>query len=254
MAHADFDAAIALDATHPDIYCHRGQLHMLQNELGSAISDLRQAVQLDPDSMMASIQLGMALHRNQRATEAREVFKQAEARFPSSPDVLNYYGELLIEQATLSSSKLEQEKGLDLARAKFDEALRVSGGRFALAHVNQGVLKLHRDGDLAGAIELCKKAAEVDPLCEAAHVHMGQFCLQRCASPGNPVSGMKNDLESAVASYDRALGLLRMKQELIDCFSMREAAAAQLALLREQPAVFGPVMEARARAGFGMPA
>ena len=34
-----------------------------------------------------------------------------------------------------------------------------------------------------------------------------------------------------------------MKQELIDCFSMREAAAAQLALLRLQPEVFGPVME-----------
>ena len=32
-------------------------------------------------------------------------------------------------------------------------------------------------------------------------------------------------------------------QELIDCFSMREAAAAQLALLREQPDIFGPVME-----------
>ena len=64
-----------------------------------------------------------------------------------------------------------------------------------------------------------------------AHVHMAHLCLQ------------KNDLEAAVASYDRAVGLLRMKQELIDCFSMREAAAAQLALLREQPDIFGPVME-----------
>lgn len=51
QAHADFDAALALDATHPDIYCHRGQLHMLQNELGKAISDLRKAVQLDPASV-----------------------------------------------------------------------------------------------------------------------------------------------------------------------------------------------------------
>jgi hypothetical protein len=64
-----------------------------------------------------------------------------------------------------------------------------------------------------------------------AHVHMAHLCLQ------------KNDLEAAVASYDRAVGLLRMKQELIDCFSMREAAAAQLALVREQPDIFGPVME-----------
>jgi len=220
QAHADFDSAIALDAAHPDIYCHRGQLHMLQNELGKAISDLRKAVQLDPASMLASIQLGMALHRNQQATEARTIFEQAEARFPSSPDVLNYHGELLVETGELQ-----------LARGKFDEAVRVSGGRFALAHVNKGVLKLHENQDLAGAIELCKTAVEVDPLCETAHVHMAHLCLQ------------KNDLESAVASYDRAVGLLRMKQELIDCYSMREAAAAQLALLREQPALFGPVME-----------
>ena len=41
---------------------------------------------------------------------------------------------------------------------------------------------------------------EVDPLCETAHVHMAHLCLQ------------KNDLESAVASYDLAVGLLRMKQ------------------------------------------
>ena len=41
QAHADFETAIALDPTHPDIYCHRGQLYMLQNELGKAIGDLR---------------------------------------------------------------------------------------------------------------------------------------------------------------------------------------------------------------------
>lgn len=237
QAHADFDSAIRLDPNHPDIYCHRGQLHMLQNELSAAIADLRMAVKLDPGSMLAAIQLGMALHRNQQPTEARAIFEQAEARFSTSPDVLNYHGELLVETGELEA-----------ARAKFELAISVSGGKFALAHVNQGVLMLHEQQDLEGAIALCRRAVEVDPLCETAHVHMAHLCLQ------------KNDLESAVASYDLAVGLLRMKQELIDCFSMREAAAAQLVLLREQPEVFGPVMEenrkraaqASAAAGVGM--
>jgi len=220
QAHADFDSAIRLDPSHPDIYCHRGQLHMLQNELSAAIADLRKAVKLDPGSMLAAIQLGMALHRNQQPTEARTIFEQAEARFSTSPDVLNYHGELLVETGEL-----------DAARGKFELAISVSGGKFALAHVNQGVLLLHEQQDLEGAIALCRRAVEVDPLCETAHVHMAHLCLQ------------KNDLEAAVASYDLAVGLLRMKQELIDCFSMREAAAAQLALLRDQPEVFGPVME-----------
>ena len=78
QAHADFDTAIRLDPSHPDIYCHRGQLHMLQNELSAAIADLRKAVKLDPASMLAAIQLGMALHRNQQPTEARTIFEQAE--------------------------------------------------------------------------------------------------------------------------------------------------------------------------------
>jgi len=59
---------------------------------------------------------------------------------------------------------------------------------------------LHEQQDLEGAIALCRRAVEVDPLCETAHVHMAHLCLQ------------KNDLEAAVASYDLAVGLLRMKQ------------------------------------------
>eukprot|EP00964_Phaeocystis_antarctica_P103306 scaffold68598_cov36-Phaeocystis_antarctica.AAC.1 len=51
---------------------------MLQNELSAAIADLRMAVKLDPGSMLAAIQLGMALHRNQQPTEARAIFEQAE--------------------------------------------------------------------------------------------------------------------------------------------------------------------------------
>ena len=103
--------------------------------------------------------------------------------------MLNYHGELLVETGEL-----------DAARGKFELAISVSGGKFALAHVNQGVLLLHEQQDLEGAITLCRKAVEVDPLCETAHVHMAHLCLQ------------KNDLEAAVASYDLAVGLLRMKQ------------------------------------------
>ena len=40
----------------------------------------------------------------------------------------------------------------------------------------------------------------MDPLCETAHVHMAHLCLQ------------KYDLEGALAAYDSAVALLRMKQ------------------------------------------
>ena len=63
----------------------------------------------------------------------------------------------------------------------------------------------------------------------------------------------RNDLEAAIAAYDRGIALLRVKQELVDCYSMREAAAAQHKLLTEQAAIYAPVMEEnRARMKEGM--
>lgn len=93
-----------------------------------------------------------------------------------------------------------------------------------------GVLKLHGESDLHGAIEACKEAIKADPLCETAHVHMAHLQLQN------------SDLRAAVAAFDDAVALLRVKQELEETFAMREAAAAQLSLLTENPAIYGPAM------------
>jgi len=234
-AFADFDLAIALQPKQPDIYCHRGQLHMLQQDLNKAVDDLKKSVKLDGNSVLARIQLGMAHHRLKQTTDARSVFQETETRFPQSPDALNYHGEFLVESGDLPG-----------ARAKFNKAIEVSGGGFALAHVNLGVLKLHADQDVEGAIEKCKEAIVADPLCETAHVHMAHLMLQ------------KNDLAVAVAAFDDAVALLRVKQELEETFAMREAAAAQLTLVTEQPDVYLPALEkqraqAKAMMAAGMP-
>ena len=63
---------------------------------------------------------------------------------------------------------------------------------------------------LAAAGAVMAAAVEVDPLCEAAHVHLAHLALQQ------------NDLKGAVQSYDKAISLLRMHQELSDAYSMRE--------------------------------
>ena len=147
-AFADFDSALALDAEHADTYCHRGQLHMLQQDLAKAIADLKRSVQLDGASILARIQLGMAHHRLKQVAEARAVFQQAEKDFPTSPDALNYHGEFLVESGDLAG-----------AASKFNKALEVSNGSYALAHVNLGVLKLHAEQDLKGAIERCKQVS-----------------------------------------------------------------------------------------------
>ena len=51
-----------------------------------------------------------------------------------------------------------------------------------------------------------------------------------------------NELREAVTAFDRALSLLRVKGELEEACTMREAAAAQLALLDENPKLYEPAI------------
>ena len=54
-AFADFDTALAIDDSHADIYCHRGQLYMLQQDLSKAVDDLTRSVELDPNSVRSQL-------------------------------------------------------------------------------------------------------------------------------------------------------------------------------------------------------
>ena len=53
----------------------------------------------------------------------------------------------------------------------------------------------------------------------------------------------KSDLPAAVSKFDDAIGLLRVKQELVETCTMREAAAAQLKLVDTNPKLYGPALE-----------
>lgn len=140
---------------------------MLQQDLQKAVDDLKRSVGLDGGSILARIQLGMAHHRLKQISEARSAFQAAEQTFPDSPDALNYHGEFLVESGDLAG-----------ATAKFEKAIKVSKGAFALAHVNLGVLQLHVQQDVVGAIARCQQAIDADALCETAHVHMAHLHLQ----------------------------------------------------------------------------
>ena len=119
---------------------------------------------------------------------------------------------------------------LEGAKDKIEKAAELGGGKFALAHVNQAVLCM-QSGDMTGAMAQLQTAIKVDPLCETAHVHMSHLHIQN------------KDLAAAIKSYDAAINLLRVPQELTECYAMREAVAAQQSLLSSQPEIYEPVME-----------
>lgn len=207
---ADFDAAIQLNSNAGDIWCHRGQVYMLQGEFETAVTDLEHSLKLNNSVPYTHIHLGFSHFKqsqalNQNTTKALEIFNEAEETFPDHPDVYNFHGELLAEM-----QMFEQ------AIAKFEKAIQVGGNRCPLAYVNHGVLLFQIHQDAQQATSLCHKAIGVDPLCEAAYLHLAQLALQQ------------GQLKEAVERYDQAINLLRTQPELSDAFCCREAAVAQL--------------------------
>lgn len=57
QAYEDFKVAVAEDSNHPDVYCHRGQLHLLQNDYSQARWDDRTFTHRDAPAVARKEQL-----------------------------------------------------------------------------------------------------------------------------------------------------------------------------------------------------
>ncbi|KAJ3106788.1 TOM (translocase of outer membrane) complex component [Phlyctochytrium bullatum] len=139
-----------------DIEAHR--VEFLTGNLAEAIDDYRASLALDDDFVYAHIQLGVALYKSGEQSQATLVFEKARRKFPESPEIYNYYGELLIDQQS------------------FEEA----------------ILYLQWKRDAKAAETFCRKALEVDPLCDMAYIQLAQLLIQQ------------NDFEAAIQCYDEA--------------------------------------------------
>ncbi|KAJ1568547.1 TOM (translocase of outer membrane) complex component [Cladochytrium tenue] len=188
----EYERAEGLNNKDPDVYYHRGQIRFLTGDLASAISDYRKSLSLDDNFVYAHIQLAVALYKDGNRNEASNVFKKAEKKFADSPEVSNYYGEILMDQEL------------------FDEA----------------ILYLQWKKDAPKAEELCRKATDVDPLCDIAYIQLSQLLIHQ------------NRLSEALATYDQAIAVTRTEPELMNAISCREACAAQIYVSELYPDIF----------------
>lgn len=101
----EFELAEKIDSSSGDFYYHRGQVRHLTGSLESSVSDFKRALQLDPALVYAQIQLGVALYKSGDISGAISAFKDAEAKFPGRAEVLNYQGEIFLDQG-------DQDKGM----------------------------------------------------------------------------------------------------------------------------------------------
>ena len=151
-AESDFEKAIAHNKDDPDIYYHRAQLHFITAEYSEAAKDYQKSIDLDWGFIYSHIQLGVTQYKMGSVASSMATFRRCIKNFDKSPDVYNYYGELLLDQ-----QKFEE------AIQKFDTAVEMEKvqkpmGMNVLPLINKALAVFQWKQDFQEAEKLCKTA------------------------------------------------------------------------------------------------
>ncbi|KAJ3209921.1 TOM (translocase of outer membrane) complex component [Dinochytrium kinnereticum] len=175
----NYDLAEQLDSNNADGYV-AGQVKFLTGDLSAAISDYKRSLAIDNGFVYAHIQLGVAIYKSGEPSQATTAFEKARRKFPKSPEIYNYFGELLIDQQSFEE-----------ALKNFDKSIEINP-KSPLPYINKSILFLQWKKDPKSAEELCRKALEIDPLCDIAYIQLAQLLIQQ------------NDFSAAITCYDEA--------------------------------------------------
>jgi len=211
LSFADFARAAELDPENADIYHHRGQVHLLIDQINQAIVDFNKAVTLQPNFPVAQVQ---KLYTDYRAASTigdhvtvnsvLDKFKEAIEKFPKCVETYALYAQVLNDQ---------QE--FDKADEMYQAGMKVDTQNANLL-VHRGLVALQAKGDIARAVELIQAALELDEKCEFAYETLGTIEVQR----GN--------LKRAIELFDKAIPLANTELEMGHLFGLRDAAMAQI--------------------------
>lgn len=216
-ALADFDTAKKMDPENGDVYYHLGQLYYLTSDFAKAEENFTNAKKYNPDNLYAYIQLACIIYKNGNFEEAEKAFTEARLKFPTSPEVLNYYGEILADHNDIPNAIKQYE-----IAARLQEALpNFSVGAVPL--INKASL-ISREGlqKLPEAEELLTKACELDPKSEIARISLAQVKLQ------------SDKPSEAVELFEEGSRLARTIDEKVQATSFAEATKMQLRIKADE--------------------
>jgi len=209
-AHADFSKAVEIDPDNSDIYHHRGQVHLLTEQIDNAADDFKKAVDLNPEFPVAYVQklytdYRRAVQKNDQelVKNVINLFKQAKEKFPKCVETYALFAQVLSDQ-----SKFEQADEL------YQEALQVDPNNANL-FVHRGLIHLQWKGDIEKAVELITKSLDVDDKCEFAYETLGTIEVQR------------GHLKKAIELFEKAIPLANTELEMGHLYGLRDAAIAQ---------------------------
>lgn len=95
-------------------YYHRGQVYFITQEFDKAIAEYRRSSEIDPSFIFSHIQLAVAQYKNKQTERAMHQFRRFIKEHPNSPEVFNYYGELLLDQGQYEEAVNNFERSIEL--------------------------------------------------------------------------------------------------------------------------------------------
>ncbi|ODV58356.1 protein channel TOM71 [Ascoidea rubescens DSM 1968] len=225
-ANSNFKKALELDDKNPDIFYHKGQMHYLTGELSLAETQFKKAKELNPSNLYAHIQLACIAYRNGSIDSAEKQFSQAKQKFPDSPEIPNYYGEILADRG----KSPEAIKQFDLSSELQKKSSQFSVGAVPL--INKATL-VSREGlpeSINKAAEILQEACDLDPKSELARITLAQIRLQQ------------NKVEDAIKLFEESSDLARGFEEKVQATSFAEASKMQLKI-KENPILSAKVQQ-----------
>ncbi|KAK4121396.1 mitochondrial precursor protein [Parathielavia appendiculata] len=216
-AEEDFAAALSKNAEDPDIYYHRAQLHFIKGEFAEAQKDYQKSIDLDRDFIFSHIQLGVTQYKMGSIASSMATFRRCIKNFEKTPDVYNYYGELLLDQGKYHEAIEKFDTAIELERETKPTCMNV------LPLINKALALFQWKQDFSEAEKLCEKALIIDPECDIAVATMAQLLLQQ------------GKVTDALKYFERAAELARTEGELVNALSYAEATRTQIQVQEKYP-------------------
>ncbi|KAL8695752.1 MAG: hypothetical protein Q9224_003186 [Gallowayella concinna] len=216
-ATQDFEKAMEQKQDDPDIYYHRAQLHFILAEFAEAAKDYQKSIDLDKDFIFSHIQLGVTQYKMGSIASSMATFRRCIKNFDKTPDVYNYYGELLLDQQKYSEAIEKFETAIELEKQSKPLGMNV------LPLINKALALFQWKQDFQEAEKLCQKALIIDPECDIAVATMAQLLLQQ------------GKVTDALKYFERAAELSRTEGEIVNALSYAEATRTQLEVQQKYP-------------------
>lgn len=148
----DFAKAVMQNPNDPDIYYHRAQLNFICGEFNEAAKDYQRSIDLDPDFIFSHIQLGVTHYKMGSIASSMATFRRCIKNFEKVPDVYNYFGELLLDQAKFEEAIEKFDMAVEMEKQEKPMCMNV------LPLINKALALFQWKQEFAESEELCRKA------------------------------------------------------------------------------------------------